>query len=252
MSRRVRFVVFGVGGAVLAVLFGLAVAGVPRFGGADHPYRDLAVVAAVRQSTANVVSSLTFDLRGLDTLGEEVILLGSVVGAVALLRPRRDETRRPVAEYHPLDAVALLSYLFLPLTLLVGFDLLVHGHLTPGGGFQGGVVLATGLHLLYLSGGYDALRRLRPLAWYEWAEGLTTAVFGGFALAGLVFGGGVLANFLPHGRMQQLLSAGTVPVLNIVVGFAVGAGAVVLLAQFLTQATTLGGQNGGSGRSGED
>lgn len=51
-------------------------------------------------------------------------------------------------------------------------------------------------------------------------------------------GGGVLANFLPRGTFQQLFSAGTVPVLNILVGFAVGAGAVVLLAQFLTQATT--------------
>ncbi|MFF5290246.1 MnhB domain-containing protein [Paractinoplanes globisporus] len=237
MSRRARQAVFGTGAAVLAVLFALAAAGLPPFGGDQHPYRDRAVAAALHQATANVVASLTFDLRGLDTLGEEMILLGSVVGAVALLRPRPDEkphaddkTSRPQQ-----DAVALISYVFLPLTLLLGFDLLVHGHLTPGGGFQGGVVLATGLHLLYLSGGYDALRRLRPLAWYEWVEGLTTAAF---ALAGTAN----LVNFLPHGRVQQLFSAGTVPILNILVGFAVGAGAVVLLAQFLTQAITLEGE----------
>ena len=48
-----------------------------------------------------------------------------------------------------------------------------------------------------------------------------------------------MRNFLPRGTVQQLFSAGTVPTLNILVGFAVGAGAVVLLAQFLTQAITL-------------
>jgi multicomponent Na+:H+ antiporter subunit B len=232
VSRGARHLIFGAGAAVLAVLFALAVAGLPPFGAADHPYRDLAVAASLRQSTANVVSSITFDLRGFDTLGEEMILLGSVVGAVALLRPRRDETERNRSKTETNQSVALVAYIFLPLTLLLGFDLLAHGHLTPGGGFQGGVVLATGLHLLYLSGGYDPLRRLRPLSWYEWVEGLTTAAF---AAAGLI---GV-RNFLPHGTVQQLFSAGTVPILNILVGFAVGAGAVVLLAQFLTQAIAL-------------
>jgi multicomponent Na+:H+ antiporter subunit B len=237
MSGRVRLAVFGMGAAVLAVLFALAVARLPPFGGDVHPYRDLAVAASLRQRTANVVSSLTFDLRGLDTLGEECILLGSVIGAVALLRSRTDEHPRTPRQPRQLDAVRLLSYLFLPLTLLVGLDLLVHGHLTPGGGFQGGVVLATGLHLLYLADGDSALRRLRPLAWYEWAEGLTTAAFAAFAIAGMLFGGGVLANFLPLGTLQHLPSAGAVPLLNGIVGVAVGAGSVVLLAQFLTQAT---------------
>ncbi|GAB1646719.1 MnhB domain-containing protein [Krasilnikovia sp. MM14-A1259] len=234
MSARLRAWVFGVGAAGAALLYALAVAGVPPFGGDRHPYRDLAVAAALRQSTANVVTSLTFDLRGFDTLGEEVILLGSVVGAVALLRV--DEPGGGPATPKPLDAVAFLSYVFLPVTLLLGLDLLVHGHLTPGGGFQGGVVLATGLHLLYLSGGMDALRRLRPVDWYEWAEGLATTAFAALAIAAMVFGTGVLANFLPHGRVQQLISAGTVPVLNVIVGVVVGAGCVVLLAQFLTQA----------------
>jgi multicomponent Na+:H+ antiporter subunit B len=243
MTTRVRLIVFGSGAAVLAVLFALAVADLPPFGGDVHPYRDLAVAASLRRSSANVVSSLTFDLRGLDTLGEEVILLGSVVGAVALLRPQHPGQRQVPDETRPLAAVGLLSYVFLPLTLLIGLDLLVHGHLTPGGGFQGGVVLATGLHLLYLADGYQALHRLRPLSWYAWAEGLTTAAFATFSIAGMLLGAGVLANFLPLGHVQQLLSAGSVPLLNVLVGVAVGAGAVVLLAQFLTQAMTTDEQN---------
>jgi multicomponent Na+:H+ antiporter subunit B len=239
VTGRVRLIVFGTGALLLAVLFGAAVADLPAFGTAVHAYRDIAVAASLRQQTANVVASLTFDLRGLDTFGEEVILLGSVVGAVALLRPSKEDRGRDRGtgeEPKPMTAIPLVSYVFLPLTLLIGLDLVVHGHLTPGGGFQGGVVLATGLHLLYLADGTGALRRLRPLQWYEWAEGLTTAGFGLFAIAGMLFGGGVLANFLPRGHVQQLLSAGTVPLLNALVGVAVGAGSVVLLAQFITQA----------------
>lgn len=245
MTARTRLTVFGLGAAGLALMFALAVAGLPRFGGSWHPYRDLAVAASLRHLTPNVVASLTFDQRGLDTLGEEVILLGSVIGAAALLRPRPDERDRRVADRgRGLEAVNLLSYVFRPLTLLVGLDLVLHGHLTPGGGFQGGIVLATGLHLLYLSEGYRALQRLRPLDWYEWLEGGSTAAFAALGLAGLLTGAGVLANILPLGSFLQPLSAGTVPLLNVVVGFAVGGGAVVLLAQFLTQAITLGSEEG--------
>ncbi len=246
MTPRVRLGVFGAGAAVLAVVFAFAVATLPSFGTHRHPYRDMAVAAAVRNRTANVVSAVTFDQRGLDTLGEEVILLGSVLGAAALLRPKKDEGERKVAdEGRQLTAVDALAYVFRPITFLLGFDLMLHGHLTPGGGFQGGVVLATGLHLLYLAEGYSALERLRPLDWYQIVEGLSTAAFAALAAAGVVFGTGVLANFLPKGEFQQLLSAGTVPVLNVVVGFAVVAGAVVLLSQFLTQALSTTEQNRG-------
>ena len=240
MTPRVRLCVFGAGAVVLAVLFGLAMAGMPPFGGNVHPYRDLAVAASLHHVTPNVVASLTFDQRGLDTLGEEVILLGSVIGAAALLRSKPGERERQVTDQgRPLAAVNLLSYVFRPLTLLVGLDLVLHGHLTPGGGFQGGIVLATGLHLLYLSEGYQTLQRLRPLDWYEWLEGGSTAAFAALGLAGLVTGAGVMANVLPLGSFLQWPSAGTVPLLNVVVGFAVGGGAVVLLAQFLTQAITI-------------
>ncbi|MEU2610594.1 MnhB domain-containing protein [Micromonospora sp. NPDC007271] len=237
MNRRARLSVFGLGAAGLAVLFALALAGMPDFGTSDHPYRDLAVPAAVAHDTANVVSSVNFDQRALDTLGEEVILLSAVVGATALLRPTPHETQRPPAPGgRVLDGTILMAYLLLPLTTLIGLDVVVHGHLTPGGGFQGGVVLATALHLLYLAGRYESLARLRPLDWYVWVEGSSAASFAGIGLVGLGLGSGFLANVAPHGSFQNLLSAGTVPILNVVTGGAVAGGAVVLLAQFLNQA----------------
>jgi multicomponent Na+:H+ antiporter subunit B len=121
----------------------------------------------------------------------------------------------------------------LPVTLVLGLDVVAHGHLTPGGGFQGGVVLATGLHLLYIAGSYPALRRLRPLAWYEYGEGIGGGTFAVLGVVGLLASTGFLANFLPLGQFGALASTGTVPLLNAAVGVAVASGAVVLLAGFL-------------------
>jgi multicomponent Na+:H+ antiporter subunit B len=226
--------VLGVGLAGVAVVLGLAFARMPAAGRADHPYRDASVAAAVAHGTANVVSSVNFDQRGLDTLGEETILFGSVVAVAALLRPAEGERLRPPREGRgPLEATRLVGYVLLPTTLVVGVDVVAHGHVTPGGGFQGGVVLATGLHLLYVAGGHRALGRLRPLPLYEVTEALGTVAFAAVGIAGLAVSGSFLADVVPTGSFGQLLSAGTVPLLNAVVGVAVGSGGVVLVAQFL-------------------
>ena len=163
VSRRVRMIVFLAGAAGLAVMLGAAFARMPAFGAAVHLDRTLAVRDAVARRTANVVSSVNFDLRGLDTLGEETILIASVVGAAVLLRPAEGEGRRqPRSTGRTLESTRLLGYLLLPVTLIIGFDLVAHGHLTPGGGFQGGVVIATGMFLLYVTDSYQALGLAPP------------------------------------------------------------------------------------------
>jgi multicomponent Na+:H+ antiporter subunit B len=228
--------VFWIGAAGFGVLGVLAMLRMPGFGGFVHPYRDLSVPAAIGRSAANVVSSLNFDQRALDTLGEETILLASVVGAASLLRPSPGERElSPTKEDHTMEAIRLLGYLLLPMTLMVGLDVVAHGHLTPGGGFQGGVVLATGVHLLYVAGSYRMLKKLRPLSWYKLAEALGAGAFIVLGAAGLLLAGAFLANLLPYGAYGDLFSSGTVVVLNIAVGAEVTSGVVVLLAQFLAQ-----------------
>lgn len=236
MTRRLRMIVFLLGAGCVAAMFGAAFARMPAFGGVVHLYRSLAVHAAVAHRTANVTSAVNFDQRGLDTLGEETILLASVVGAAVLLRPAREETgRKPPDTGRTLDSSRLAGYLLLPVTLIVGFDVIAHGHLTPGGGFQGGVILATGLHLLYVTGSYRALDRLRPLGIYDAGEAFGAVAFGILGFAGIIVAGSFLANVIPTGTFGQLPSSGTVAVLNGAVGVEVGCGVVVLLAHFLEQ-----------------
>jgi multicomponent Na+:H+ antiporter subunit B len=237
MSRRVRMAVFLVAATGLAVLFGLAFLAAPPFGESWHPYRDNAVAVAMRQATANVVSSINFDLRAMDTLGEETILFASVIGAATLLRLGEDEARRPESQAQPIiPAVRALGWLLLPVAVLLGLDVIAHGQLTPGGGFQGGVVVATGVHLLYVAGSYRALRRLRPLDWYTYTESIGVGAFVGLGCLGLDTGTAFLANVLPEGEFGALFSGGTVGILSTAVGLEVAAAVVVLLAQFLEQA----------------
>jgi len=244
MNRNARYLLFFAGGALVAVLFAWAALGMPSFGSTFHPYRDLAVPAAVAHGTANVVSAINFDQRAFDTLGEETIFFGSVIGAAALLRPSKEEREQTSGHGHAKQVMAstrFAGYVLLPLTLVVGFDVVAHGHLTPGGGFQGGVVLATGVHLVYVAGSYDALERVRSVHVYEYAEVVGALGYLGLGFAGLAIAGSYLANVIPYSGFGQLVSAGNVEVLNFAVGIEVSAGVVVMLAHFLEQAIVLRG-----------
>ncbi|MEV6976885.1 MnhB domain-containing protein [Kitasatospora sp. NPDC093806] len=236
MSRAARLRLFLTGAAVLAAVLIAAADGLPAFGGPDHPYGDRAVEAGLARRAANIVSSVNFDQRAFDTLGEESILFASVLGATMLLRLARDEHRRRPAPARVLPSTRLFGATLLPVALLTGGYLVAHGQLTPGGGFQGGVVLATALHLAYVAADYRVLRRVRPLAVLDVADALSAGAFAALGLIGLAAGAGYLANTLPLGTFGALFSGGLVPVVNAVVGVEVGSGVVVLLARFLDQA----------------
>lgn len=236
MTRTLRWWVLGVGVAGVGVVLLLAFLSMPAFGSSRHPYRDAAVPASVAHGTANVVASVTFDQRGIDTLGEEAIFFGSVLAVSVLLRPAEGEQmRRQEGSPAPLQSTRLFGYLLLPLTLIVALDMVAHGHVTPGGGFQGGIMLATALHLVYVAGRYRSLEKLRPIPLFEDGEAAGVAAFAALGLAGIAIAGSFLTNVVPYGTFGQVLSAGTVPLLNIAVGLAVGSGGIVMVGKFFEQ-----------------
>lgn len=236
MSRAARIRLFWGAAVVIAVMFTLACAGLPHFGTRSHPYGARAVAASLRQHTANVVSSVNFDQRAFDTLGEESILFAAVLGTIVLLRHARDEREGRPRSGRVLPSTRLLGAVLLPVALLTGVYVVAHGQLSPGGGFQGGVVLATGLHLAYLAADYRVLERIRPLAVLDVADAVGAGAFAALGFAGLVAGAAYLQNVLPLGTFNTLTSGGLVPVINAAVGVEVGSGVVVLLAHFIDQA----------------
>jgi multicomponent Na+:H+ antiporter subunit B len=236
LSRRARIRLFLCAAAVIAVAYTLACTGLPHFGSAVHPYGDRAVAATLAQHTANTISSINFDQRAFDTLGEESILLGSVLGATALLRRTDDERRSRTQPARVLPSTRWFGTLLLPVALLTGLYVVAHGQLSPGGGFQGGVILATALHLAYVAADYRALDRIRPRELLDGIDAVAAGAFTTLGLAGLIAGAAYLQNVLPLGTFNTLSSGGLVPVVNAAVGAEVASGVIVLLACFLDQA----------------
>ena len=246
MSDRARLTLFGVSLAGLLALLVWGFAGLPDFGDFHGAYGQLLNrVAVPERSTTDVVTAVNFDYRGFDTFGEEFILFAAVIGVASILRTLRGERiRRPdddAAGRHVPETSLLVRVTGLGLvapTILVGIYIVAHGHQTPGGGFQGGVILATALLLTYLSADYMTMRAVGPTWLIELAEGLGAAGFALIGLGGLVFGSAFFENFLGKGTPGELPSAGTIPLSNATVGLAVTGGFVFMLSEFLQQALT--------------
>src|SRR4051794_1427910 len=237
MTRRVRTAVFLVGAAGCAALLSWGVAGLPDFGHYVGPYGDILVgVAKPQRNVANVVTGVVFDYRGVDTMAEELILLGAVVGTSLLLRHTREHDVGDVLDPVGSDAVRALTLLVVPVALVLGLYVIAHGHLTPGGGFQGGVVVSAAFVCVFLGVEYQSFHVLGRAKPWEMVEGVGAAGFVGLGLLSLALGLSFLENFLPLGNWGRLTSAGSIPVVNWAASFAVTAGFVLVYGEFLQEA----------------
>ena len=152
---------FAVAGPGLAAVLLIGLHGLPSFGHYHGIYGllvDRIELPELRHAT-DIVTALNFDIRAFDTLGEEFILFASVAGVALLLRHLRDEERsersRGIEDHRfagASDALRLTSLLLIPLLVALGGYVVLHGALTPGGGFQGGIVLAAGPLAILLAG----------------------------------------------------------------------------------------------------
>ncbi len=111
------------------------------------------------------------------------------------------------------------------LIFLFGIYIILFGHLTPGGGFAGGVILASSYVLLMLAFGREFVEKDLPLALDSKLDCLGAFMLALIAILGFVFGGTFFVNFLfeKYGEPLRLLSAGTIPLSNIAIGLKVGA-----------------------------
>ena len=236
MSARLRLSLFLVAGSGLAALLGWGVAGLPAFGDYHGPYGlVLNQVALGERHTTNVVAAVVFDYRGFDTLGEELMLFASVVAVALILREAREAEAKRVVDPQRSDAVRAVGLAAAALVVLLGLFVVAFGYLTPGGGFQGGVVVALGLLLVYLAADHRSYRRLTPSHVVDVFEGGGAAAFVALALGSLAGGLAFQENFLPLGKIGLLTSGGSIPLLNWATGIEVTAAFVLLFGEFLEE-----------------
>ncbi|MDJ0832489.1 MAG: MnhB domain-containing protein [Gammaproteobacteria bacterium] len=179
--------------------------------------------AADEVGAANIVTAIIVSYRGLDTLGEVTVLFltAAIIGLV-LSRDRSQQQTAPEAVNRPGPGELLVtgSYLLAPLILLFGAYIFINGHLTPGGGFQGGAILASAILLLLLTRPVKHFSH-RLITLLESVSGLVFVIVG---VLGIILAGGFLDNrILPTGQLGELLSAGTIPIIYSFIGLKVGA-----------------------------
>ncbi|MCD6512031.1 MAG: Na(+)/H(+) antiporter subunit B [Thermoplasmata archaeon] len=161
----------------------------------------------------NAVTAIVVEYRGFDTLGEVTVLFTAATGVSFLLSLAVRGRKREEANLILKEG----SKLVLPFILLTGAYIFIHGHLTPGGGFPGGSVVASGFLLMMLA--YPKFFMKDRISWFESAAGTAFVVIG---LLGLVLATSFLQNFIPVGTPGQLVSAGIIPLIYIAIGFKVG------------------------------
>ncbi|HZQ56202.1 MAG TPA: MnhB domain-containing protein [Bryobacteraceae bacterium] len=243
MTRPIRTLFFFVSAALLALAFWLSYSDLAPLGRNTSAYGDLVNSITVPQRhITDAVTAVNFDIRGFDTLGEEFILFASVLGVVLLMRRRSDDpmgdhedkARGRIVPY-PSDAVRVTALLLLSPMVLFGLYIVSHGQLTPGGGFQGGVVLSTAPLLFYLASTYPQFRAVTPPRLIEAAEAVGASAYifiGGVCMA---LGGQFLENVLPLGKTGTLVSGGTVALIDLGVGLEVSAGFVLMMLVYLEE-----------------
>jgi multicomponent Na+:H+ antiporter subunit B len=236
VSRRARVVIFLPGMVVLAALLAWAVVGLPDFGHYVGPYGYLLNdVALPERHMTNVVTAVVFDYRGFDTMGEEFILFGAVTGVVLLLRAQ-DREEDELDDGIGSDTVRVVGIVLAGATLLVGLWLVAFGFVTPGGGFQGGVIVAAAIFCVFLCADFSAWRRIGSQTWLDPIEGLGAGGYVIIGLAALISGFPFLTNeLLGPGVPGTLESGGTGPFINWAVAMAVSAGILILFVEFLQE-----------------
>ncbi len=236
MSSRARRAVFLPAAAVVAAVLAWGSTGLPDFGHYRGPYGlVLNDVAVHERHMTNVVTAVVFDYRGFDTLGEEFILFTSVVAVALLLRSVREEQTEDVRARVGGDVWRAGGLTLVGPMLVIGLYVVAHGPLTPGGGFQGGVVLMTAAALVYLAGEYRGFRQLTPAPVVDLAEGAAAAAYVAIGLAALGLGSAYLYNLLPLGTAGTLASSGSVALLNAATALMVAAALILLTREFLEE-----------------
>lgn len=142
--------------------------------------------------------------------------------------------------------VRTISRLIFPFLLLFGIYVILHGHLTPGGGFPGGVIVAAAMVLFILAYGIEPLLKRLTVVRAEVLESLGACGIVLIGILGIIVGSAFLQNVFPTGEMGRLFSAGELPLLYLSVGIKVTA--AIALIFFAMTFASWGGEGAGEER----
>ncbi len=168
---------------------------------------------------ANIVTAIVVTYRGLDTLGEVTVLFLATLIIGFILK--NNTTKTLIKEKSkPSEILVTGSKILVPGSIILGVYIFINGHLTPGGGFQGGAVIGSAIVLLLLANPYKIISK-KVMHFIESTSGFFYVIIG---ILGLIIAGGFLdSRILPIGNIGKLISAGIIPIIYSLIGLKVGA-----------------------------
>lgn len=188
--------------AAAAVPMLIGVAALPRPGdGAAPAHAHVAaryVAGGARDAGAdNLVTGILLNYRAFDTFGEVMVIFTALAAVMAVLTPPVPGAPEGAGRGSPRVApaspvVAFILRLTAPLIALFGAFVIFKGHVSPGGGFQGGVILGALLMLLSVVMGRGARAPLIPVAAMRWLQAAAPMTFAAVGLLGLGLTGALL------------------------------------------------------------
>jgi multicomponent Na+:H+ antiporter subunit B len=236
MSRSLRLALFTVGALGLGFILVRGVFDLPPFGHYAGPYGDIVSKLSVPQRhITNSVTAVVFDYRGFDTMGEELILFAAASATALLLRETHEHDTDDIVDRVASDPVRVLGILAAISTLLLSLYVISHGMISPGGGFQGGVIGAAAFLIVFLTAEYGAYQRLVPSSVAEPVESFGAAAYIGLGLLAFAFGLAFLENFIDLGVPGRLRSGGSAALVNWASALAVAGGFLVIFAEYLEE-----------------
>jgi multicomponent Na+:H+ antiporter subunit B len=244
MTARVRLVVFLIAALGLGGVYLSAARNLPPWGEYRGPLGDvISGLSVYERHATDVVNAIDYDYRGFDTLGEEFILFSAVVGVMMLLRPEKKKQEKKKEELPTSfkdratmsETVCVFSNLAAGVTVLFGIYIAAHGQLTPGGGFQGGVVIAAGPMLIYIAQNIEVFQRITSHPLLEIVEAVGAAGYGIIGVIPIMLGVPLLTNVFPLGTTGNLFSAGSIALISACVGVEVAAAFILLSYEYLRE-----------------
>ena len=208
----------------------LTVANLPSYGSDSAPTVNEVAERYVEKGTeetgaVNTVAGMILDYRAFDTLGESFVLFTAMCAVTMLMNaPGKRRVRKldyEVLDYYQDPIIRTVCKLVIPIILMFGIYILLNGHLSPGGGFSGGAIMASALIIYALVWGGERASRAIPS---KALRIIVLCALGFYACSktySFFTGANHLHSIISPGTPGRILSAGLILPLNVAVGFVV-------------------------------
>jgi multicomponent Na+:H+ antiporter subunit B len=125
--------------------------------------------------------------------------------------------------------IKTIARIFVPFLQLYALYVIMHGHYSPGGGFQGGVILGASMALLLITHGYDELKRRLPEGALIFLGSLGVLIYAGIGLLCLILGG----NYLDYSQLSVILGVDAAHARSLgILGVELGVGFTVMAIMY--------------------